>query len=147
MIVITELDTFERKTFKVKAVRITVGNIREVAEWTGGDYEWPQNRSQFVRIPCGPKRDNCRAYVGDWVTSLDYSSGESPAEPNFRVYKDHTFLEAFREIMGEAEKYARVHELLLKIRNAQDVATYYGEASDEVLLLVDKTAREICNIV
>jgi hypothetical protein len=148
MIVTSDLDSFERKTFKVKAVRITAGNIREIAEWTDGDYEWPENGAQFVRIPCGSKKDNCRAYSGDWVTCLiHYNDSEPPEEPNFRVYKEHTFLQAFLKIMGEAEKYARVHELLMKIRSAQDKATYYGDTSDEVLLLVDKTAHEICKIV
>jgi len=145
MIVTSE---WERKTFRVKAVRITEGNIREIAEWTRGEHTKPERGGSFVRVPCGAKKENCKAYVGDWVTSLiTYNDGTEPEEPNFRVYKQHTFLQAFRQIMSEAEKYAKVHELLMKIRGAQDVATYYGETSEDVLLLIDQTAREICELV
>lgn len=48
--------------------------------------------------------------------------------------------------MTESEKYAKIHELLLNLVRAQDVATYYGESSDGVLLLVEKTARKICEM-
>ena len=142
MIVTAELDTFERKSFQVKAIRVAATNMREVSEWVGGDYVWPEKGkgAPYVRLRCG--KDNGRAYIGDWVTSL-----VGDEKPNFRIYKQHTFLQTFRQILSEAEKYAKVHDLLMKIRNAQDVSTYYGETSEGVLLLVEKTAHEICGII
>jgi len=78
---------------------------------------------------------------------ITYNDGTVLQEPNFRVYSNHTFLQAFQKIMGETEKYARVHELLMQIRNTQDAATYHGESSEGVMLLIEQTAREICAMV
>jgi hypothetical protein len=115
--------------------------MREISEWVGGDYVWPEKGAPYVHVSCGAKKENCRAYIGDWVTSLVGNE-----KPNFRVYKQHTFLQTFRKILSEAEKFAKVHELLMKIRSAQDVATYYGETTEDVVLLVEKTAHEICGL-
>lgn len=141
MIVTTELQAFERRTFRVKAVQVTKRNMREIAEWTGGSYTFPEHGAPFITIPCGEKRENLKAYTGSWVTSL---IGD---ERNFRVYQNHTFLQAFQEIMNEANKYARVHELLLNVARAQDSATYHNDSSGDVILLVEKTAREICSFI
>jgi len=78
---------------------------------------------------------------------ITYNDGTVLQEPNFRVYSNHTFLQAFQKIMGETEKYARVHELLMAIRTAQDTATYHSESSEGVMLLIEQTAREICAMV
>lgn len=140
MIVNGALDTFERKTFRVKAIRVTAKNMREIADWTGGEIIDKPNRANYVMFLCGAKREPRTAYAGDWVTSLMGDEG------NFRVYNNHTFLQAFQKIVNEAEKYAKVHELLLKVARAQDSATFFGDASGDVVLLIEKTARDICNI-
>lgn len=139
MIVTTELGTYARATFSVNAVRVTARNVREISEWVGGSYVWPKKGAPYVTLPV---RGNGRAYIGDWVTRL-IGDGETS---NFRVYNNQTFETNFRQIMDDAEKYAKVHELLMKIRTAQDVTTYYGETSEGVVLLVEQTAHEICNL-
>lgn len=141
MIVTAELQTFERKTFRVQAIRVMRSNLREIAQWTGGEYKVPERGAPYVIIPAGEKKENQRAYIGDWVTSL-IGDGK-----NFRTYKQATFLQIFNHIMNEAEKFAKVHEMLLKLALAQDAATYHGDTSGEMVLLVEKTAREICAIV
>lgn len=48
---------------------------------------------------------------------------------------------------GEREKkYVTVHEILMRISRAQDVATYYGDSSGEVILLVQKSTDQILNL-
>ena len=147
MIVTAMLDTYERKSFQVKAVRVTAENIREIAEWTRGelkDIGLPTTNAATVGVPVGEVNGRVKrewAHIGDWVTSL---VGD---EKDFRVYKQSTFLHCFTQIMGETEKFSKVHELLLKLALAQDSATYHGDSSGEMVLLVEKTAREICNII
>jgi hypothetical protein len=41
------------------------------------------------------------------------------------------------------ENFARIHELLLRLTRAQDSATFHGESSADVILLVEKTTHEI----
>jgi hypothetical protein len=136
--------TFARATFRVEAARVTTKNLDEIAEWCGGRIANLDDHGRVhVKVPTGNingREQIAHAYIGTWVTCLEKTR-------NFRVYKEKSFTEAFREVLSEEEKYARVHELIMKVRNAQDTATYYGDTSDEVLLLVDKTAREICKIV
>lgn len=141
--------TYERKTFRVEAVRITSTNMEEVAEWCGGrvvkvqDYGWgvyDQGRS-YVQVPTGHQHDKiAHAHIGNWVTCLTKTN-------SFRVYKEKSFLMAFRGILSETEKYAKVHELLVKVTRAQDAATFHGDSgSGEVALLIEQAAREICSM-
>lgn len=135
--------TYERKTFRVEAVRVTSENLEEIAEWCGGRVipERIGYSRTFVQIPIGHNGLNViHAFVGNWVTCLVKTK-------SFRVYKEKSFLEAFRGIMSETEKYAKVHELLMRIRHAQDVATYHGDTSEDVLLLVDRAAHQICEMM
>jgi hypothetical protein len=148
MIVTTEVGTYERKTFRVRALCVTNSNMQQIAEWVEGEVVNAEKRRPFIRVSCGSKKENRMAFVGDWITNLvHYNDGETPEEPNYRVYNNHTFLQAFQRIMAEEEKYAKVHELLMKVRTAQDTATYHGESSEGVLLLIEQVAREICSIV
>lgn len=134
--------TYERKTFRVEAVRVTSTNMDEVAEWCGGRLVDSSNYGRkHVMVPTGKNSESLApAFVGNWITCLD--KGRS-----FRVYKERSFLEAFRGILSETERFAKVHEMLLKLALAQDRATYHGDSSGEMILLVEKTAREICEMM
>lgn len=146
MIVTAELQTYERKTFQVKAIRVTPENISEIAQWTGGglrDYGLPATNAAIVDVPIGQVNGRTimeKAHIGDWVTCLANSK-------DFRVYRNKTFLQAFQASMEQVEKYTKVHELLLKIARAQDAATFHGDSSGDVILLIEKTAHEICEMV
>jgi hypothetical protein len=135
-----------RKTFRVKAIRITAENMAELAEWCGGeirDSDLPATNAASIGVPTGHvggRTQRTWAYVGDWITRLSDAN-------NFRVYKNRSFLLAFQEIMSESEKYAKIHEMLMQIRNAQDSATYWEQSSEGVLLLVDQTAQKICEMM
>lgn len=128
--------TYERCSYQVKAVRVTSTNLDEIAKWCGGRVV-----NYKVLVSTGPKGDIVAyASIGNWITLLEKSN-------TFRVYKEKSFLETFRQVVVDADKFAAIHEKLLKIARAQDVATYYGETSDEILLLVEKIAHEICGMV
>lgn len=136
--------TYERKTFRVEAVRVTSDNMEEVAEWCGGrvvNTDGFGYGRKHVQVPTGKGGESiAHAYIGNWVTCLVKAQ-------SFRVYKEKSFLEAFSSIMSETERFAKVYEMLMSIRHAQDVATYHGEGSADVLLLVDQTARQICEMM
>lgn len=140
---IVNIGTYQRKTFQVRAMRVTKSNMREIASWVGGTVV--EGRAPHILVSCGDKKENRKAFVGSWITNL--INDEAPDELNLRVYDNHTFLQAFQQIMDEADKYARVHELLMLVRNAQDHATFNGETSEGVMLLIDQAAREICSFV
>lgn len=135
---------FERCTFRVEAVRVTTTNLEQIAEWCGGrvvDTPGYAVGRRHVQVPTGLEGNSiARAHLGNWVTCLVKAR-------SFRVYKEKSFLEAFRGIMSETEKYAKVHAMLMKIRNAQDTATFWEEGYDGVMLLVEQTARELCEMM
>lgn len=134
-------ETFERHTFRVQAVRVTSKNLDEIAEWCGGRVVRDGGGKLNIQVPLDIQRTRIdRAFIGYWVTRLEDSN-------SFRVYREQSFLGAFRKVMDEAEKFAEIHEKLLKLVLAQDSATYHQDSSGEMILLVEKTAHEICKMV
>lgn len=124
--------TFQRKTFCVKAIRVTVTNMEELAEWCGGVVKIEPSGSgefkAFVEIASNRvprRRGEIRAYMGDWITCL--SEGN-----NFKVYKNKTFLEAFEEIRSVMDKYAAVLQIVRDINRADRVGAtdFDGEYLD-----------------
>jgi len=120
--------TYERRTFRVQAIRVTKENMRELAEWCGGDLArtLDENERDYISVTVGHVNGRprlARAYAGNWVTRLTEGN-------NFRVYKDKSFVEAFRAILDDTEKYAKVHQLVRAAMREQDAATYHGESSN-----------------
>lgn len=135
-------ETYERETFRVEAVRVTSTNMVEVAEWCGGRIvDSDGNGRRHIHVPTGKNEEKiAHAFIGNWVTTLVNVR-------SFRVYKEKSFIESFRGIMSESEKFAKVHEILLSITRAQDSATFFGDTSGDIMLLVEKSAREICRMM
>lgn len=127
---------YERCSYQVKAVRVTSDNMDDIARWCGGRVVgWN------VQVPTGQNGDKIAfASIGNWITHLEKNNA-------FRVYKERSFLETFRKVVSEAEKYAAIHEKLMRIARAQADVTYYSDTTDGVLLLVETTAHEICGMV
>jgi len=133
--------TYERRTFRVQAIRVTAENIQEVAEWCDGtikDADLPATNAAYIRVPAY-NRNPTRARIGDWITRLGDST-------NFRVYQNKTFLQAFREIFDEQKRYAEVHAILWNAMLKQDVATYNGESSKGMDIVADKAVRNIIEL-
>ena len=93
-----ETAKYERKPFVVDAIRVTVDNIKSVAEWTGGEVR-TESRSnketvQYVKVRVHRPIDDrqSKAYIGDWVlyagtgfkvyTLRAFNSSFSPANPS-----------------------------------------------------------------
>ena len=137
--------TFERRTFKVQAIRVTAENIRELAEWCGGvliDGHLPATNAAYIRVPVSNitgREQTVQAHAGDWITRLTDAN-------NFRVYKNRSFLQAFREIADEAQRYAEVHAVIVSAMHKQDAATYHAESSKGMDLVADKATRDILEL-
>jgi hypothetical protein len=131
--------TWERRTFRVQAVRVTEENFFELAEWCGGTWTGAvgTNRyaNRYITIQ-GRGNSTARARIGDWITRLGDAN-------NYRVYQSKTFLEAFREIVSAEQRYAEVHQVVMNAMHKQDAATYNGEASKGMDLVADKATRDI----
>jgi hypothetical protein len=118
--------------------------MRDLAEWCGGDLARTlddENSRDYVSVPVGHMNGRerlARAYVGNWVTRLSEAN-------NFRVYKDKSFLEAFREIMADTEKYAKVLELVKAAMREENTATYL-ERPDIVEGTAEVIAQKIMDV-
>jgi hypothetical protein len=137
--------TFERRTFKVQAIRVTAENIMELTGWCGGeliDGHLPATNAMYIRVPVSNitgRRQTAEARVGDWITRLTDAN-------NFRVYKNKSFLQAFQEIADESQKYAEVHQIIVNAMHKQDTATYNGESSRGMDAVADRATRAILGL-
>jgi hypothetical protein len=86
-----KIQKFERKTFPVDAVRVTLENMPEVVKWTRGNLQKDDLGRPYVAVevsrPANEKQT--MAYDGDWV--LKTATG-------FRVYTDFAFHKSFDEV-------------------------------------------------
>lgn len=80
--------TYERKTFVVEAVQVTLENFTDVVKWCGGTLRKDELSRPYiaveVRRPANVKQT--MAYEGDWVLK---------AGTGFRIYTDHAFWKSF----------------------------------------------------
>lgn len=125
---------FWRKTFPVDAVRLTLDNYKQIADYLGWDYREGATGPYII------ENDHplaSEAGIGDWLVK-----GES--RDMYLVYNDEDFLAAFRtdtERMAEDEQYAKVHELVMGAMRKQDAATYHGESNGMDLVAHETTKR------
>lgn len=88
------VEQYSRKSFPVDAVRVTVENLAEVAEWCNGEIhedttsDNPTFHPQYVKVrvqnPLTPRQT--QAYVGDWVLY---------AGKGYKVYTNKAFIKSF----------------------------------------------------
>lgn len=121
--------TFQRKTFRVHAIRITEENMQELSEWCGGTiYKEGDTRGGFkvyIHVPVGTIHNTktvvkkIRAYLGDWITTISDNN-------NFMVYSNKTFMQAFEEIRSTVEKREVVSSILEEYTKRLQDVTLYG---------------------
>lgn len=94
---------FARKPFYVDAVRISEANMKEVAEWCGGEILEEEiaidNETRLVSYikvevhrPLNPRQT--QGFIGDWV--LD--AGSRNPQPAFKVYTPKAFDKSFEKV-------------------------------------------------
>lgn len=126
--------TFWRKTYSVDAVRLTLENYKQIADYLGWDYHEKGPDGPYIgdTHPKAPE-----AAIGDWVVK-----GEAGEE--FLTYGHDDFLEQFHthsERISEDEKYAKVFELVTKAMRMQDSATYHGDTNGMDLVAIETTKK------
>lgn len=134
-----DLRPFERKTFRVEALQVTAGNIREVAEWCNAQYKTPDSGKPYLIVPSGTRGNCARARIGDWITRLTDAN-------NFRVYQNHVFREAFTELPNDEERFAIAVQYVKSAMNVQDSATYHGDSLN-VGDIAETVAKKILALV
>jgi hypothetical protein len=95
-----ETEIWERNSFEVEAVRVTGGNIREVAEWCSGEVcrTSSHNSKQYVLVDTVDYNRNhkTKAFVGDWLILV---------QGQFKHYRDRSIHLAYhRKIETDKEK-------------------------------------------
>jgi hypothetical protein len=129
-----------RKTYSVKAVRLTRDNIQAVAIEINAEYsESPNLVSSDTNTPV-PNIfiSRSRAFIGDWVVQF--------GEDLYVVFEHENFMRKFlthSEKASTDEKYAKVFDLVQKAMLAQDSATYHGDGSGEMDLVTVRTTLKI----
>lgn len=91
-----EIHTYQRKTFDVQAVQVTIENMEEVADWCKGTIESVSRTRQgnpYIKVPVRNSQNTDLAFVHDWVVM-------NPAG-NFQVYKKRSFLGVFEKKTAE----------------------------------------------
>lgn len=126
--------TFWRRTYSVQAVRLTLDNYKQIADYLGWEYHEKGPDGPYIgdTHPLAPE-----AGIGDWVVKGD--AGEE-----ILTYAHDDFLEQFRthsEQISEDEKYAKVFELVTKAMRKQDAATYHGDSTGMDLVAIETTKK------
>lgn len=111
------VQTYARKPFTVKAVRVTEDNIGTVADWCGGEVHSSRfakdgkltNRS-FIKVPVQrPMNEKqTQAYIGDWVLQH--------ADKSWKVYIDKAFTAIFMPVVTP--------KMYLDLQEKQDPSVY-----------------------
>lgn len=80
---------FVRKVFEVDAVRATIENLQDIADWCEGTMVEEGPGKWYVQVPVEPviNERQKRAYPGDWVLS---------GTAGFKVYQDRAFKRSFK---------------------------------------------------
>jgi len=137
--------TYQRRTFRVLAIQVRVDNIEALAKWCGGvlmDDDLPATNTAYIQVPISNimgREQTTRAHIGDWLTRLVDAD-------NYRVYKNKSFGQAFKEVADDAQRYAEVHSIVVNVMRKQDSATYNGESSRGMDEAADKATRDILGL-
>jgi hypothetical protein len=132
-----ETNRYWKRTYPVRAVRITKENISDVAEQIGASYWEDHTRSgqaPYYHIASGSDI----ALVGDWVVSKEEGVYFFLSDEEFT--KDYQSLE---QRIASDEKFARVFKVVMGAMRAQDVATYFGDNQGEMSLIATKATEQI----
>lgn len=129
-----------RTSYPVMSVRITEGNIREIAEHLGLDYNDKPNQfgpDKTTPVPniSAPKKGY--GFVGDWVVVYD--------NDDFRFFTAAAFAEKFHkhsEQLSKDDQYAKIHQLVMNALHIQDAATYHGDNTG-MDLVAEQTTKKI----
>jgi hypothetical protein len=124
--------TFWRKTYPVEAVRLTLDNYRQIADFLGGDYfEDSPHQGPYILV------GGVEAVIGDWVYKMPNDS--------YRLDDYEDFLKDFHthdEQMAKDEKYAKVFQHVVSAMSTQASATYHQD-TDGMDLVAIETVKKI----
>jgi hypothetical protein len=113
-----------RKNAVIEAVKVTRRNMKDVAEWCGGEIKnFGVAHGDHIHVPIAKSRFNKpdRAYAGDYVM---YDAD------GFKVYSEKAFESSYTEPDTEDHKYQRVLKLVRTAMLEQDATTYHQDGRD-----------------
>lgn len=131
---------FVRNSFEVEAVRVLPEIIAEIAEWCGGEVTNAEHvKNVYIKVPV-PGAANCRQTIacsGDWVVK---------SAKGFRVLCDKSFRIMYGPIQTDEEKRAEIFLLVNSAVGMQSTATYFGDGSAAMDLVVHETTDKILKL-
>ena len=82
-----QLESYSRKPFVIKAVRVTVDNIHDLAQYIG-TVQYKDDVTPFILVDRTKVPNLERVYPGFWATFMD---------KNIRCYSDRVFRHQFQK--------------------------------------------------
>jgi len=105
-----EMNTFQRRTYNVQAVRVTPENLQHIAGSVKGEFVEGSRNASYVKF-----LDDV-AFVGDWVVQFEDGRYETFSHEDFvRDYQTH----AERE--NKDEKYAKIYARIKATMTTQQI--------------------------
>ena len=135
------VSTFWRTSYPVKAVQLTEGNIRQIAEEIGAEYwEEPDTFGLDKTTPVpNIVYGKSRAFIGDYAAMHPDGGGAT-------FYARETFLGKFHthsERMAKDERYAKIYAHIVSAMNKQASATWNGDSNGDMDIVAIETTKSI----
>ena len=127
-----EPSKFQRKTYNIKAIRVTPDNLKALAEELKADSIEVEKEGLVINL------GGLGVMVGDWVVELPGGK--------FQIYSHEEFVEDYQthsERGNHDEKYAKIYGLVKAAMVKQDLATYYSQGSAGMDLVAIQTTQKI----
>lgn len=133
MVLPVKSTTFWRRSFQTEAIRLTLDNYRQIADYFGEEYVEKSDEGPFIKFRGG------EAYIGEWLV-------KRPNNENYRVLDHEDMMKSYythSERMAEDERYARIHQYVVSAMKKQDGATYNSEYDGMDLVAIETTNKII----
>jgi hypothetical protein len=130
-------EIWTRKSFDVKAARVTATNIRAVAAWCNGKIGMSEGKKLYVNIWTVQfhRGRETKAFVGDWVVLIDGA---------FKHYRDKSFRQAYSKKLDSAYRKGQVMGMLAEL--VDEVLKVVDYPSEELLERISKTSDGILGL-
>jgi hypothetical protein len=120
-----------RKAYRVEAIRLTLENMQQIADFLGGDYS---------DIPDGMSKANIQylggiGWDGDWILKVGENYEFIGHEDFMTGYHTHS------EQLSTDEKYAKVFQIVVTALQIQANATFHGDTDGMDLVAIETTKR------
>lgn len=126
-----------RKTYRIEAVRLTLENMQQIADFLGGEFYTPSGKDPYIRLGKGSGLTGV-GYLGEWFVKV------GTEKDAYDFLSDEEFQKGFHthnEQVANDEKYAAVFDLVMRAMAIQAKATYHSDTDGLDLVAIETTKK------